>query len=268
MSTTHILDIPGGRLSYHVRGSGPLLLLVGAPMNAAFFAPLAEELAGEYTVVTHDPRGVSGSTLDDPGQDSTPALRAEDALALIDALGAESADVVGSSGGAVTGLALVARHPTRVRTLVAHEPPLLELLPDVAERRAEVDDIIETFRREGPGAAFGKFMATAGYEPGEDDSPPPPSESPEQDLADATHFFLHELRGTTRHVPDVAALKAGPARVVVGIGAESSGLLTARTSKALADLLGAPTVEFPGEHGGFVDHPKEFADVLREVLAR
>ncbi|MEU1726115.1 alpha/beta hydrolase [Nonomuraea sp. NPDC005692] len=268
MSTTHTLDIPGGRLRYHVRGSGPLLLLVGAPMDAAPFAPLAEELAGEHTVVTHDPRGVSGSTLDDPDQDSTPDLRAEDALAIIDALGAESADVLGSSGGAVTGLALVTRHPTRVRTLVAHEPPVLELLPDVARRRAEVDDIIETFRREGPGAAFGKFMATAGFETGEDAPPPPPSESPEQDLADAAHFFLHELRGTTRYVPDVAALRAGPARVVVGVGADSGGLLTYRTSQALADLLGAPPVVFPGEHGGFVDRPKEFADVLREVLAR
>jgi len=32
----------------------------------------------------------------------------------------------GAAPGAVTGLALVSRHPTRVRTLVAHEPPVLE----------------------------------------------------------------------------------------------------------------------------------------------
>ncbi|MFF1644665.1 alpha/beta fold hydrolase [Streptomyces sp. NPDC058240] len=53
--------------------------------------------------------------------------------AIVDALGADSADVFGSSGGAVTGLALVARHPARVRTLVAHEPPVMELLPDAVE---------------------------------------------------------------------------------------------------------------------------------------
>ena len=61
--------------------------------------------------------GSPESVLYDPEQDSTPELRADDLAALLDALGAESADVFGSSGG-VTGLALVARHPGRVRTLV------------------------------------------------------------------------------------------------------------------------------------------------------
>ena len=61
----------------------------------------------------------------------------------------ETADVFGSSGGAVTGLALVARHPGRVRTLVAHEPPLLELLPDATEQRAKTEAVIDTFHRDG-----------------------------------------------------------------------------------------------------------------------
>ncbi|MFC7645952.1 alpha/beta fold hydrolase [Streptosporangium lutulentum] len=73
MTTIHTLDISGGRLHYEVRGAGPLLLVMGAPMSAAAFAPLADALAGDHTVVTHDPRGVAGSTLDDPEQDSTPS---------------------------------------------------------------------------------------------------------------------------------------------------------------------------------------------------
>jgi pimeloyl-ACP methyl ester carboxylesterase len=140
LTTTHTLDVPGARLHYEVRGEGPLLVLTGAPMAAAAFWPLADVLAADHTVVTHDPRGISASVLDDPEQDSTPDLRADDLAALLDALDAESADVIGSSGGALTGLALVARYPGRVGTLIAHEPPLLELLPDAAERRAAVDD--------------------------------------------------------------------------------------------------------------------------------
>jgi pimeloyl-ACP methyl ester carboxylesterase len=195
---------------------GPLLLVMGAPMGAAAFAPLADVLAVDHTVVTHDPRGISASRLDDPDQDSTPELRADDAVALLDGLGAESADVFGSSGGAVTGLAMVTRHPGRVRTLVAHEPPLLELLPDAAERRAGVDDMVESFHREG--------------------------------LA--------------------AALTATATRVLIGIGVGSRGLVTYQTSMALADALGTPPVEFPGDHGGFVADPAKFADVLRHVLTR
>ncbi|MFI1397617.1 alpha/beta fold hydrolase [Streptomyces sp. NPDC020681] len=266
MTAIHTLDVPGARLHYEVRGTGPLLLVVGAPMNAAAFAPLADALAEDHTVVTHDPRGISGSRLDDPEQDSTPELRADDIAAILDDLGAETADVFGSSGGAVTGLALVTRHPGRVRTLVAHEPPLLELLSDAAEQLAATDDIIETFHRDGIGAAWMKFMANAGFDLGGEDAPaPPPGEPSEQDLADSARFFAHELRGTVRHVPDIAALKAGAAKVVVGIGVTSGHLLTYRTSVALTELLGTQPVEFPGDHGGFMGQPKEFAEVLRTL---
>ncbi|MFZ3561837.1 alpha/beta fold hydrolase [Streptomyces sp. BH055] len=274
MTTTRTLEVLGARLRYEVRGTGPLLLLMGSPMDAEAFGPLADALASDHTVVTHDPRGISGSTLDDPEQDSTPELRADDVAALLDALEADSADVLGSSGGAVTGLALIARHPGRVRTLVAHEPPLLGLLPDAAEQRAAAEDIVATFHREGVGAAWGKFMVNAGFDGGPDDglgtggdAPAPPFGEPsEQDLANSARFFAHELLGTSLYVPDIAALASGRSRVVIGIGATSGGLITARTSRALAERIGTTPVEFPGDHGGFTEQPKEFAERLREVL--
>lgn len=270
MTSTAFLDVPGARLRYESRGSGPLLLLMGSPMDAAAFALLAEELAGDYTVVTHDPRGVAGSTIADIEQDSTPELRASDVIAIMDALGADTADVFGSSGGAVTGLALVERHPDRVRTLVAHEPPLLDLLPDAARRRAEVDDMIETFRQEGSFAAWRKFMISAGFDvdesPDGDATAPPPGDPAEQEAASA-RFFCPELRDTTRFLPDIPRLTAGPARVVVGLGAESAGLTTSPTSSALADLLGTRPLIFPGDHGGFLTDPSAFAQVLRRALA-
>ncbi|GHG45606.1 alpha/beta fold hydrolase [Streptomyces griseocarneus] len=268
MTMTRTLGVPGARLRYEVRGAGPVLLLLGSPMGLAAFAPLAGALAADYTVVTHDPRGIAGSALDDPEQDSTPELRADDVAALLDVVGADTADVFGSSGGAVTGLALVERHPGRVRTLVAHEPPLLELLPDAAARRAMVDDIVETFHRDGPEAAWRKFMAGSGLDAGDGGDAPAavPDEPSPADLVDGARFFAHELRHTTRYVPTTGALTAGPARVVVGIGADSGGLETYRTSMALCELLGSLPVEFPGEHVGFLERPEEFADVLRKVL--
>lgn len=260
--STHILEVPGARLHYEVRGAGPLLLILGAPMAAAEFAPLAHALAGDHTVVTADPRGIAGSSVDDPTENSIPERRADDVAAILDDLGAPTADVFGSSGGAVTGLSLVARHPGRVRTLVAHEPPLLELLPDAAAQRAATEDIIATFNRDGMFAAWGKFMANAGF-----DTPTGEPEMPEpsdQDLRDAAHFFNHQLRSTTRFLPDIQALKRG--RVVVGLGEESGRLLTKRTTIALAELLGTRPVMFPGDHGGFMGAPGAFAEVLRKVL--
>jgi len=279
MATAHTVDAPGAPLSSEVRGSGPLLLVLGAPMSAAHFAPLADALAGDHTVVTTDPRGISGSPVDDPEQDSTPDLRADDVAAILDDLGADAADVFGSSGGAVTGLALVARHPSRVRTLVAHEPPLLTLLPDAAEQLAMTDEIVATCHRDGPGAAFAKFMAQAGFvgggdesgddESGGDDGAPVPQEgeSSEEELRDGVRFLTHELSGTVRYAPDVDALTAGPARVVVGLGADSGALLTQHTTTALTTLLGTEPTIFPGDHGGFLGQPAEFAEALRKALA-
>src|SRR3979490_1099453 len=97
---------PRATLHYEVRGSGPALALIGSPMAAGEFAPLADALAKEFTIITYDPRGISGSPIDDPQQDSTPEIRADDVVAVLDAVGVDSADVFGSSGGAVTGLAM------------------------------------------------------------------------------------------------------------------------------------------------------------------
>jgi pimeloyl-ACP methyl ester carboxylesterase len=260
--TVHRLDVPGATLHYEVRGAGPVVLVVGSPMASAEFAPVADALASDHTVVTYDPRGFAASTIADPRQESTPELRADDLVAILDDLGIASADVVGSSGGAVTGLALATRYPSRVRTLIAHEPPLLELLPDADAQRAATDAIVATFHSDGPQAAWYAFMVNAGFdmssEPG--DGPAEPGDPSEQEVREATRFFAHELQATTNYVPDIEALRA--ARVVVGIGADSSGLVTHRTSTALAELLGSQPVIFPGEHVGFMSHPVEFAAAI------
>jgi pimeloyl-ACP methyl ester carboxylesterase len=260
---SHTLELPGLRLSYDVRGSGPVLVITAAPMGKAAFSALAEALADRFTVVTHDPRGVSASVLDDPEQDSTPELRADDLAAILDDLGVESADVFGTSGGAVTGLALVERHPSRVRTLIAHEPPLVELLPDPDEPRGQVDGVAEAYRTAGLGAAMAKFRA---FVDGGDAGTPGQGEPSREDLANATHFVAHELLATVRFVPDTSAIGASPARVVVAIGEDSSALLTFRTSTALADRLGETPVRFPGGHVGFLARPGDFAEAVAGAL--
>lgn len=88
-----------------------------------------------------------------------------------------------------------------------------------------------------------------------------------QDAADERYQYLHTLRGTTRYQPDVAALRDGPTRVLVGLGEESAGELCDRSSRALAAALGVPPTMFPGGHIGFADDPTGFAVRLREVIA-
>ena len=128
-------------------------------MTSGPFGPLADLLAEDHTVVTYDPHGVGQSTVDDPSLAVTPEIEADDLAAIIDAVGGGPADVFGTSGGAVAGLALAVRHPDKVRTLIAHEPPVAELLPDAPHIRAAVDEIEDAYRAYGPGAGWGKFVS-------------------------------------------------------------------------------------------------------------
>jgi len=109
--TAGTLRVPDALLYYEVRGSGPLVVLVAAPMDARSFAPLAELLATDHTVLTTDPRGINRSTVDDPDADATLDRRADDLARLITHLDAGPAAVLGSSGGAVSALALAQSRP-------------------------------------------------------------------------------------------------------------------------------------------------------------
>ncbi len=270
---THMLDVPGARLCYQRRGTGPLLLLIGSPMDRSGFAGLASVLAHRYTVVTYDPRGIGDSSREDTTGDVTPGQQAGDVRRLLAALGGGPAHVFGSSGGAVVGLALVTAYPGQVRTLVAHEPPVIECLPDAAQLRAQIQDIYDTYRAEGADKAMGKFMAHAGLgNPAAQDAGAPRWEpSPEQIArmrATTSHFLAHLLRPTTSYQPDIAALRAAPVRIVVAAGATSKGQLANRTAAAFATQLGMPVAEFPGDHGGFLALPEQFGQMLDQVLTQ
>jgi clorobiocin biosynthesis protein CloN7 len=82
------------------------------------------------------------------------------------------------------------------------------------------------------------------------------------------HFLAHLIRPTTSYQPDIQALRAAPARIVVAAGTTSKGQLANRTAVALARRLGTPVVEFPGDHGGFLAFPEQFGRVLDQVLSQ
>lgn len=198
-------------------------------------------------------------------------VHGDDAAQLLAALGDKPAYVLGSSGGAQIGLNLAARYPARVHTLVAHEPPCVELLPDAAEQRAFIEDVYNTYREDGVGAAMQKFWVGAGLGTGPQADQTTP-QSPEMEegfgrIMNNLDFFLaHGVKPISRYIPDVATLRAGSARVVVGVGEASTGQLAHRAAVALAERLGATQATFPGDHGGYGGQPAAFAERLHQVL--
>lgn len=273
-----MLRVPGATLYYEVRGTGPALLLIpGGNGDAGPFERVANELASRYTVVTYDRRGFSRSPLDGPSADEPSdggrrlEIDSDDAIHLLDRVTERPAFVFGSSSGAIVALDLVTRHPQRIKTLVAHEPPLLALLPDAAKHLSFVDDVYDTFRQSGVEPAMQKFNAGIGL--GAPMRPPPGVALPPQ-LAEMMSrmrqnfgFWLeHELRQYPRIVPDVAALKVVSRRLVLAGGSDSREQVPYRPNVVLAERLGLQVVDFPGGHIGYVTDPVSFASRLLEVM--
>jgi len=91
------LRVPGASLYYEVRGSGPVLLMIGAgAADAASFNGIATHLAEQYTVVSYDRRGYSRSPLDDPEEEQRIETHSDDAHRLLAQLCTEPAYVFGS----------------------------------------------------------------------------------------------------------------------------------------------------------------------------
>ncbi|MGI5129467.1 alpha/beta fold hydrolase [Pseudonocardia sp. CA-107938] len=256
-----LLDVPGARLSYDVAGAGPLLLLIpGGAMPGAAFTGLQAALADRFTVVRYDSRGLGGSSFAGEPHPITVPGQADDALALLDALSPDApAFVLGSSGGALTGLDLVTRHPDRVRLLVAHEPPLTYLLdePDDAEA------VMRVYREQGPAAAMAAFLGATGLDREAQDGPPPDPAFMASLVGNFDVFFGQMWAGIGAYRADVEALRSRP--VLLGVG-ETSDQAAERATRELARLLDRDPVTFVGGHTGFTEDPERFAKELAPLL--
>jgi pimeloyl-ACP methyl ester carboxylesterase len=257
-------------------GSGPLLLVIpggaGHPMG---LEDAVARLSERFTVVTYDPLGLSRGPLDGPVEDQRVEVWSDRAHQLLDSLlpDGEYARVFGMSAGGIVALDLLARHPGRLRHVVAHEPPSIGVLPDAARQHTMITEVYEIHRTEGAAAAearLGAGLEGRSWEPG-----PRPAAAVADGGADPRNtrntpmdiFLGHVLRPFTSHALDLDALKALSSRLTLGAGSDSRGQLPFRTASLLAELSGGDFVEFPGGHLGVLQHPVAFADRLAEALA-
>ncbi|MGW3304100.1 alpha/beta fold hydrolase [Streptomyces rubiginosohelvolus] len=266
-SPVNLLERPDCTIAFGVQGDGPLLFLVGAPVGRAGFAALAHELAGRFTVVTHDPRGI-GDSRAVPGMTApTPEVLAEDLAALVDRFTGGPALFAGTSGGAVTLLELGRRHPDMVGRAVLHEPPLVSLLDDadLAARAAAAFGVAEA----DPQRAVQEFfdLSGAAHRTAPDQTPPAPMPLPAlpAEELDKNRYFLGRMAGpTVFYAPDVEAVRRVP--VTLCAGSLSHHQLARRATQALAGLLELPLIDMPGNHLGASAEPAEFAQALGLLL--
>ena len=181
----------------------------------------------------------------------------------------------------MTALALVAAYPDDVSVLVAHEPPLIAVLPDAAAAERARARVRDAYRASGWGAGMAAFIAMTSWggeftdeyfaQPAAD---PAAFGMPTEDDGSRNDPLLSDRSwAVSSYRPDVDALAAAPTRVVIAVGEESEGVFTGRSAVGTAALLGQEATVFPSHHGGFLGgefgypgQPEAFARKLREVL--
>ena len=154
-------DSRNTRLYYEVDGEGPAVLFAhGAGGNTASWWQQVPEFARTHRVITFDHRGFGRSTCAPEHFD--PAQFENDALAVLDAAGADRAAVVCQSMGGWTGVRLAVHHPSRVTKLVLantpgaiHTEALIEQMRTLGLPRPAGSDLTtftlgEPFRRTQP----------------------------------------------------------------------------------------------------------------------
>ncbi|NUT43231.1 MAG: alpha/beta hydrolase [Thermoactinospora sp.] len=271
-TTTAYLSVPGASLYYEMRGNGPTLLISqSGEGDAGRSVDLVNQLADAYTVITYDRRGLSRSTLDDPGSGVTMTEHADDVHRLLAAVTDEPAAMLGCSLGAAIGLHLALRHTGQLSTLIAHEPVAPRLLPapDRARHEAELAEIQQLFREEGLVQALKAVAEVLGIDPASPDAEPGLTPQPMTSgrIANFGFFIENDFTALINDTLMVNELAHTPTRIVPAAGRTTPRtVFDHRCAQELAALLGAEVTEFPGGHNGNTTHPRAYAVRLHQIL--
>lgn len=145
MDETHFVDAEGTRLAFDVVGTGPPLTFLHAGVaDRTMWEPQVTALSNRYQCTVYDLRGFGESPMG-----TVSFSRRDDLAAVLDAVGAESSDLVGCSIGAGMALDFAIEKPERVERLVlvgvtpagfdAPDPALDQLMTAVDEAEAKGD---------------------------------------------------------------------------------------------------------------------------------
>jgi len=265
LKTAHTLVVPNGTLYYEVRGSGPLFILIpGGNGEASVYKAVAIELARRFRVVTYDRRGYSRSryTSSTPEYDNRVLTDADDVARLIKHLSPDApATLFGSGSGAIVALTLFTRHSEIIRTLIAHEPPAVTLLPDGEQIIEAVESVYDEFRRVGAQAAMKTFLGIMGATEGIGTDRTDPYAS-----ANLKFWMEHEMRQYPGVTIDVEILRENVDRLLLVGGHDGKNLMPYQPNLELAKRTGSEVLDLPGGHLGYETHSKEFAAELLAAL--
>jgi pimeloyl-ACP methyl ester carboxylesterase len=257
-------DVNGIELYHELRGAGPpLLLIMGASGDGGVFDRFADLLAEEFTVVTYDRRGNGRSPRPVGWETTSPEEQADDAAALLDALGFAPAAVFGTSSGGIFTLAMLIRRPDAVRAALLHEPALFTLFDDPEAARSTVTETVSAgMEAGGPPAAFERFIRLVAGDANWEQLNPSVRK---RILASAGTYFGNEIGTFDTYLPDHEDLAKISAPVHLLVSDDSLPYF-AQAAGRLATRLHVDITRVPGTHFSYLDHPTQLAQTVSALL--
>lgn len=262
---TSRLRANGTVLHVEVRGSGPAVLLIHAGgEDAEVWRPVAERLP-DFTTVTYDRRGTLRSGRDDwPGGGS--AQHADDAAALLEALGLRDVVVFGGSSAGIVALRLALRHAALVRRALVFEPGLFRLVPGGEAMQGPVNQAVAEHLASAPGdwsGALDAFRRTVAANVGALLEPPKGNDwYAAREEIDAEALVRDDIPVLTRELVDEADLAAASVDIEFSYGTRSNPVLRAIATHLAAASGGMPiAIDGVGHLLNF--YPEETAAYVR-----
>jgi esterase len=214
-----VAHVNGIRLHYEERGEGaPIACIHGGGGSAVMWGEAVEELARLGRVLAYDRRGCGRSERPEPYERTSVAEQADDAAALLDAVVATPAVVIGRSYGGAVAVELALRHRDRVRALVLLEGDALGLSPAGLEwTRAIRDRLRQVAAQEGVDAVYQALIDEVVGEGVWDSFP----DEVRQILSRNGPALLAELHYVDEAMPDAAAFATIDQPVLLVAAAES-----------------------------------------------
>jgi pimeloyl-ACP methyl ester carboxylesterase len=251
---TGTVEANGTRLYYELRGTGPSLLFIpGAEGDAEEYARVAKLLGDEFTILSYDRRAYSRCPRPEGFASTTVEEQADDAAALLDAVGSGPAAVWGNSSGAIIGLGLTLRHPEAVTAAMLHEPPLFAGMRDVGK--------VSGFLKEATANGKVPFMRML---TGDIVFESLPADYRTRLAEDRTWIDV-EFDNFEYYRPSDEDLAGVSKPIAVLCGSESPPFFMEAASW-LATRLGTNVTVMPGSHGAHYELPDEVAKAIRSFL--
>jgi pimeloyl-ACP methyl ester carboxylesterase len=257
-------------LHYEVTGQGdPLVLVHGGWSDLHNWQPVAPGLAQSFQVVAVDRRGHGQS----PRHQGTKRDQEDDLAGLIEGLGRGPAHVAGTSFGGSIAIGLAARRPELVRSVIAHEPPLVSLVagdpdlqPLMEQVQGSVQSVLTRLARGDVEGGARQFVEEVALGPGAWEQLPEPLR---ETMIDSAPAFVAEQQDPNWASLDLAELARVDLPVLLTQGDQSPPWFPGIVAK-LAELVDGATVWTyrGGGHAPHITHPDDYIAAVTEFLVR